>query len=158
MSHYDDLASLAIKSSAEFYTIKGTLERNAEYLIHAFRLYLGAPEGTVSVVELNSELLPTSNIVQKVDLVPSIDSCWYFGLQLHLAQPGKMAFGNVKLQFHVALENDGFRIHLDRDFHIKPSDERTLTDFFDHIIKVIKSDYEKPLMSPKIQIGFLQNA
>jgi hypothetical protein len=158
MTKYEEIARLAVEHSREVHASQADCERFAFHLIKGLREYLQCPEGTVSFLAVDANLLllgePGDANMNVPELRFSDDAFWYFGVRIHFSEPTSNAFSDADSLIGVQRSGKAFMVRAGRDFVIDLAKPESTTLFFDYLCADFQRFFCTPVNVPAEPIGF----
>ena len=156
MSKYSQIAALATLHAERFFAHRDQCAEVAVLVLNRFALYLEAPEGTLHFLELDQDLKLTRVRTHDPKMEQGEDGYWYFGLQVHFAEPARRGFSDSFLRFGLKIEGETGSVKVDTPLKFNLNAPESLEPMFEEIVRSYEEYYSAASGSLPTSIGFIR--
>ncbi|WP_077343242.1 hypothetical protein [Pseudocolwellia agarivorans] len=157
MSKYSELADLAVKNIELSYSYEESSLKLAHVFSGELREYLGAPNDTVYLVQLNENLNGVVNTVKRPNVIAKVDGKCYIGLKMHFKSSESRYFGGMVLEVGIQYGSPISTFHvLGKTFNIDENSENPYLALCEYVYAGIEKEYSTEVNAPKNGIGFIR--
>jgi len=162
MTHYEEIAHLAVEHSKQFFQERGECISFASLLMRTLADSVECPDDALVYLEILPGLKfgesRRSVLLSSPAVIHGRDDFWYFGVEFHFALPSSpQVFGKLHNLFGVKIRNNKFVVRYESDCEFQKDEEENreaILSFCEAVIADIKAFYKAPGQS-RTRIGFV---